>query len=194
MAAPDEEELALRATDELLAQDDLHSDSSRRQHHRRISSTASTGHIPLNGLPTANSLPAAPRDLVGALTVLVCVSTLATHQLPLIAQHSKSLLLAFPFLHYGSLGLLGAGLGYWRPRGAFGKGVKGGIELGRGGERANRKVMALAGAFSAMSMILRLWTTRRNDNRLCEVIDVSFNFRNLIAFTLRNLTGPLSMN
>jgi hypothetical protein len=170
----EDEELALRAADELLAQDDSTQDQRNQQHHRRLSSTA--GHIPLHSIPSTYS-SAAPRDLVASLTTLVVASAVATHQLPLIAQHSKGLLLAFPSLHFGTLGLLGVGLGYWKPKGAFGAGVRGGggIELGRGGARANRKVMALAGACSAISLVLRLWATRRNDSRLCDAVDVSFS-------------------
>ncbi|GAA5952939.1 hypothetical protein JCM3765_003012 [Sporobolomyces pararoseus] len=179
MGNPDEdEESALRAADELLAQEEAHQQESttttshhHQQHHRRLSSTA--GHIPLHSLPPTHYLASAPRDLVASLTCLVVASAIAAHQLPSIAQHSKVLVLAFPVLHFGTLGLLGVGLGYWKPRGAFGSGGRNGMmELGKGGARANRKVMALAGTFSAISFILRLWTTRRNDNRLCEAVDL----------------------
>lgn len=125
---------------------------------------------------TTNPSTAVPRDLVATLTGLVVASAVATRQLPSIAQHSKLLALAFPTLHFGTLGLLGAGLGYWKPRGAFGSSVGrwggGSGSGGGGGARANRKVMALAGACSALSLILRLWTSRRNDDRLCEAVDL----------------------
>ncbi|GAA5881556.1 hypothetical protein JCM16303_005703 [Sporobolomyces ruberrimus] len=168
----DDEELALRQADELLAQDET---PSHLHHHRRQSST--TGHIPLHAVPlNQHQIAAVPRDLVASLTVLVVVSALATHQLPSIAQHSKPFVLAFPALHFGTLGLLGVGLGYWKPKGAFGSGMRGtgggGIELGRAGARASRKVMALAGACSAVSLILRIWTSRRNEGRLCEAVDL----------------------
>ncbi|GAA5897820.1 uncharacterized protein JCM6883_000831 [Sporobolomyces salmoneus] len=174
----EDEESALRATDELLAQDDQ---TQPHHHHRRLSSLS--GHIPLHSHPPFQNpnVAAVPRDLVASLTGLVVASAVATHQLPLIAQHSKSLVLAFPALHFGTLGLLGVGLGYWKPNGAFGSRVRiggggtGGIiesNSNGGGARSNRKVMALAGVCSAISFTLRFWTTRRNDNRLCEAVDL----------------------
>ncbi|GAA6017161.1 hypothetical protein JCM11491_001839 [Sporobolomyces phaffii] len=166
----DDEELALRAADELLAQDEA---NAPHHHHRRLSSTA--GHIPLHSMPTSGHAPP-PRDLVAAVSALVVASAVATHELPAIARHSQGLLVAFPALHFGTLGLVGLALGYWSPRGTFGQSARqgggGGIELGRVGARASRKVMALAGASSAISFVLRLWATRRNDSRLCDAIDL----------------------
>ncbi|GAA5935042.1 uncharacterized protein JCM15063_003134 [Sporobolomyces koalae] len=158
----EEEELALRTADELLAQDDAQQ-QQKQFHHRRGSST---GHLPTHALATP------PRDLVASLTALVVASAIATHQLPRAAQHSHALLLAFPFLHFASLGLVALALGFWRPHGTFGKEARRGIELGKGGERANRTFMALAGVTSAVSFTLRLWTSRRNDTRLCEAVDL----------------------
>ncbi|GAA6062677.1 hypothetical protein JCM10212_002500 [Sporobolomyces blumeae] len=185
-----DEELALRQADELLAQDDpLGSPHHPPHHHRRASSIGSTvGLLPFSNHATslATTLPTSARDLVASLTVLVLSSTLATYQVRPIAQHSKSIVLLYPVLHFAALGGLGLALGYVRPHGVFGRqgsgvssggggaGTAGGLSLGRGGGTGStsRTMTALAGFSCAASFVLRLWTARRNDDRLCQAVDV----------------------
>ncbi|CEQ41311.1 SPOSA6832_03003, partial [Sporobolomyces salmonicolor] len=166
-----EEDRALRAADELLAEDELRTPFQHQFPHRRASSI---GHVPP---PTTNAPAAAPRDLIASLTAAVLASTLATHQLRRVARHSRLTVLAFPLLHYGTLGAIGLALGCLRPRGAFGGGAR--IALGRGsdsgragGERGSKRLMGLAGASSAIAFALRLWSARWSDQKLCEALDL----------------------
>jgi hypothetical protein len=156
-----DEELALRAADELLTQDD------EREHRASLSSLNSSRRR-----SSAGSLPAftatrggSGRALLTAYGVAVALSALSSRQLAQLDRHSKLATLAFPLTHFGALGLLAVAIGVAKPRSSFGA-------AGAVGAEAGGRVAWGAGAAAALGMVLRLWEVRMGDERVCEALEV----------------------
>ncbi|GAA5935868.1 hypothetical protein JCM10213_002143 [Rhodosporidiobolus nylandii] len=170
-----EDDIALRAADELLALDDRRSSTDGR-------TTTAGGGGRRPSAPFELAQPGSSKALLASYGATVLFATLSARQLGRLARHSRLTTLLFPLSHFGALSALAILVECLRSRGRFGAGAEG--VTGRGGtvvgEGAASKIAYGAGAASALSMALRLWEVRQGETRLCEALEV-FVLPTLIA-------------
>ncbi|GAA6018741.1 hypothetical protein JCM10207_005563 [Rhodosporidiobolus poonsookiae] len=163
----DEADVALQAADDLLADDES---------QRRASMSTTASHT---GMAYSAHEGAPPRALAAAYGAAILLSTLSTRQLDRFVRHSRTTSLAFPLAHFGALEAAVVVLGYLQGRGMLSWATK-----GTGGQRIEavpRRTAWLAGAVTALGLVLRLWELRVGDHRLGEALE-TFILPTLLAF------------
>lgn len=167
----DDGDLALRAADALLAEEEGGQASrddgiAGGQHSRRTSLASAYGAAGHAGPHVAGG------KVLASWAALVVLSAWTSRlEATQLARHSRTVAAWFPLTHFSVLGAVLAVYPLLRGQSLARGG--GGLELGGGaGLARDRRVGMAAGAAVALSLMLRVWEVRVGQERLCEAIEV----------------------
>ncbi|BGP08616.1 hypothetical protein JCM10049v2_004463 [Rhodotorula toruloides] len=177
----DDGDLALRAADALLAEEEGGQASrddgiAGGQHSRRTSLASAYGAAGHAGPHVAGG------KVLASWAALVVLSAWTSRlEATQLARHSRTVAAWFPLTHFSVLGAVLAVYPLLRGQSLARGG--GGLELGGGaGLARDRRVGMAAGAAVALSLMLRVWEVRVGQERLCEAIEV-FVIPAVLAFS-----------